>query len=261
MTYRTPRRLDELPHTELAALLAAGSPLVAILPVGATEAHGPHLPLSTDVIISEGIAEVCALQLSEDARCTPLVMPPIAYTPAAYASEFSGTINLRPETLAMLLDDIGASLKAMGIACLAIANSHFDPANVGVLRSFTERMSEAGLPVAFADATRRKLAQSLSDEFKSGDCHGGQFESSIVLAQRPDLVRTSVLRGLPANPAGLINAIQEKGPDARFGELGMDQAYCGSPASATESEGRESLSLLGSALRDAVLSTLFSTSA
>jgi len=223
-----------------------------MLPVGATEAHGPHLPLSTDVIISEAFAWEAAQLLESDGDAACVVLPALAYTPADYASGFPGTVSVRWETLGMLLRDIAASLKAQGFRCLAIANSHFDPANVNVLRTAAKDIAATGLPVAFADATRRSLAQSLTEEFRSGDCHGGQFEGSIVMAARPDLVDVAAMRALVPVKAGLIEAVTGGASGVRFESAGMPRAYCGTPAEATAAEGQSSIGILARALAEAV---------
>lgn len=247
-----PLRLADCPYTRIEQLLAGALPVVAILPVGATEAHGPHLPLATDVIISEAFAWEAGVLLERDGVATCVVLPPVAYTPADYASGFAGTVSIRWETMAALLRDIAASLKAQGFSALAIANSHFDPANVNVLRGAAKDISATGLPVAFADATRRAIAQSLTEEFRIGDCHGGQFEGSIVLASRPDLVDESAMRGLLPVKAGLMEAVTGGATGVRFETAGMPRAYCGTPAGATADEGRASISILARALADAV---------
>ena len=77
---------------------------VALLPVGATEAHGPHLPLDTDVTIATAQARRAAGILDE-AGVTTLVMPPIAYTLAQFAFGFPGTITIRPTTLWNLVEE------------------------------------------------------------------------------------------------------------------------------------------------------------
>jgi creatinine amidohydrolase len=248
-------RLADLPYTKVEALLASGRPVVAVLPVGATEAHGPHLPLSTDVVISEAFAAAAAELLDLDG-VTAVLLPPLSYTPADYAASFPGTVTVRWETLAALLTDIGASLKRQGFACLAIANSHFDPANVNVLRNAANEIAAAGLPVAFADATRRKFAARLTAEFQSGDCHAGQFESSIVLAARPELVNERALRELPDNPAGLIAAVTKQGAGAKFEQVGMERAYCGTPRLASAAEGEASIAVLAGMLHEAVKAAL-----
>ncbi len=225
--------------------LKSGKPVVAILPCGATEAHGPHLPLSTDVIISEGMA-AHALGALEERGAIAAVLPPLAYMPAEYAAAFAGTITVSAATAKALMLDIARSLKAQGFACLALANSHFDPANVAMLREAAEEIRALGLPVAFPDFTRRKLAQTLTAEFQSGACHAGQYETSLVMAARPDLVDDGARRELKDNPASLTEALA-KGART-FEQAGGPDAYFGYPRNASVAEGADSLKTMAKAL-------------
>lgn len=229
--------------------LKSGRPVVAILPCGATEAHGPHLPLNTDVIISEGMAAVALSGLAERGYAAT-VLPPLAYAPANYAEAFAGTITIGTATAKALLVDIARSLKAQGFACLTLANSHFDPANVAMLREAADEIRALGLPVAFPDFTRRKLAQTLTAEFQSGACHAGQYETSLVMAARPDLVDDTARRGLADNPASLTEAFA-KGAKT-FDEAGGPDAYFGYPRHATKAEGVASFATMAAALVAAV---------
>ena len=86
---------------------AAGPGSVAILPVGAVEAHGPHLPLETDVIIAQAMARSGAARLAARGP-RAVVLPPLTYTAAAFAQGFAGTISLRPETVTATVLDIAA---------------------------------------------------------------------------------------------------------------------------------------------------------
>ena len=229
--------------------LNSGTPAVAILPCGATEAHGPHLPLNTDVIISETMAAY-ALPLLAARGIAATVLPPLAYMPAQYAEAFSGTITVRAATARALLLDIAASLKAQGLACVALANSHFDPANVAMLREAADEIRATGFPVAFPDFTRRKLAQTLTVEFQSGACHAGQYETSLVMAARPDLVDNAARLSLPDNPASLTEAFA-KGART-FEQAGGPNAYFGFPRHASAEEGIESYRTMAAALVAAV---------
>src|SRR5689334_12421537 len=96
--------------------------LLVILPVGSTEAHGPHLPLATDVIISEEMARRAAKKLRAKGIDT-LVAPPLAYSVTDFSREFSGTISIRKATAMALLRDICVSLYAQGVRLISIANS------------------------------------------------------------------------------------------------------------------------------------------
>lgn len=224
--------------------------VVALLPIGAIEAHGPHLPLGTDVVIAEAMAADGAAKL-QAAGLLPLLLPALAYTPAPFAAGFAGTVAIPVEALETALLGIARSLQAHALGTLAIANAHLDPANVGALRSAVATARDAGLQVAFPDITRRALAQRLTDEFRSGACHAGQYEGSILLAARPDLVRAEIAAALPDNPASLSEAIHAG--HSSFAEAGGPQAYFGFPSRATADEGKRTIDVLGDMLHDAVL--------
>lgn len=238
--------LGDQPWTRVQAALASGRPVVAILPLGAVEAHGPHLPLCTDVVISEGMARRAAALLGEQ-EMHAFVLPALAYAPAHYAAEFAGTISISEATARAVILDIAASLKAQGFACLALANSHFDPANVAMLRGLA---AEIALPLAFPDFTRRALAATLTEEFVSGACHAGQFETSLVLADRPDLVDDPARAQLADNPASLVTAFAAGA--TTFTEAGGPDAYFGYPARATAQEGEETSAIMAQAIVRAV---------
>jgi creatinine amidohydrolase len=231
------------------AALKSGRPVVAILPCGATEAHGPHLPLNTDVLISEGMASY-ALPLLAERGYAAAMLPPLAYAPAEYAAAFAGTITIGRATAKAVIVDIARSLQDQGFACLALANSHFDPANVSMLREAATEVLSLGLPVAFPDFTRRKLAQTLTAEFQSGACHAGQYETSLVMAARADLVDDAARRALADNPASLTEAFA-KGAKT-FHEAGGPDAYFGFPRHATAEEGVASFRIMAAALVAAV---------
>lgn len=238
---------------QVKAALAGTRPVVAILPLGATEAHGPHLPLNTDVIISEGMAQYAVPEL-EDAGIAAFILPALAYAPAEYAAGFPGTITISPAAAKAVMLDIARSLKAQGFACLALANSHFDPANVAMLREAATEISALGLKVAFPDFTRRKLAQNLTAEFQSGACHAGQFETSLVMAARPELVDEDARRSAGDNPASLTEAFA-KGAKT-FEQAGGPQAYFGFPQKASAEEGVQTYEELAGALVAAIKAEL-----
>jgi len=236
------------------AALKSGARCVAILPCGAVEAHGKHLPLNTDVIISEGMAAY-TLPALEEKGVVALVLPSLAYAPAEYAAAFAGTISISEQAAAAVIFDIAKSLKAQGFACLAIANSHFDPANVKMLREVVARIeTELQLPVAFPDFTRRKLAQCLTEEFQSGACHAGQFETSLVMASRPELVDEGERQRSADNPASLTEAFS-KGAKT-FKEAGGPQAYFDYPQQASAAEGVATYELLAGSLVEAIVAKL-----
>ena len=229
---------------------AAGAGSVAILPVGAIEAHGPHLPLETDVIIAEAMARAGAARLTAGGRKV-VILPALRYTTAGFAGKFAGTVSLRPETVTATLVDIARSLSRHGFEGLAIANAHLDPEHLASLEAGVRALrGETGMTVAFPNLTAKPWALRLGEEFKSGACHAGQFETSIVLAERPDLVRNTIRETLPPNPASLSRAIREGKRD--FNGAGGPRAYFGYPAQATAEEGRAMVETLGAILAEAV---------
>lgn len=225
---------------------------VAIVPVGATEAHGPHLPLGTDVIIAEAMARRGAERLS-DRGAHALVLPPLAYTAAGYAAGFAGTVSIRPETVTALLVDIARGLAAH-VRAVIVANAHLDPTHIGSIYAAREALGDAPVAFVFPDVTRKPWALRLTDEFKSGACHAGQYEGSIVMAERPDLVRDDLRRALAPNPHSLSTAIRA-GLDS-FEQAGGPRAYFGDPAAATAAEGQGTIETLGRILEEAALAAM-----
>jgi creatinine amidohydrolase len=228
--------------TELRDLLARGQRCAIILPVGSTEAHGPHLPLNTDVIIAEETALRAARRLAARGE-TAFVLPPISYSVTDFSEGFAGSLSITATTATALVRDVLLSLAKQGFTRLAIANAHLEPAHVSTLREACEEVkSQTGVEVAFPDVTRRRWAGMLTEEFQSGACHAGRYESSLVLAARPELVRDDVRRALAPKLTSLSQAIRAGA--TRFTEIGGEQAYFGSPAEATAEEGERVFEIL-----------------
>jgi creatinine amidohydrolase len=245
-------RWEELSYPHHAELAASNR--VALLPLGALEAHGPHLPVGTDLWISEAMAREAARLLRERGVASR-TLPSIPYAPAPFADGFAGTLSIRPATLTALVVDLAGALGRRGVEVLALANSHFDPAQIAALRLAAGQVGEQGGPrLVYPDLTRRTYAARLTDEFRSGACHAGRFESSILLAERPELVDDAGRRALPARDVSLSEAIRQG--RTSFERAGLDAAYCGDPAAATAEEGRAIVATLGELLAEAVLQAL-----
>src|SRR5262245_27258399 len=254
------RPSDPMTGQPLAALTweearhAAGPGSVAILPVGAIEAHGPHLPLETDVIIAQAMARAGAARLGARGL-RAVVLPPLTYTVAAFARGFAGTVSLRPETVTATLVDIARSLTGHGFGVLAVANAHLDPDHLASIEAAANEIRRTlGLAVAFPNLAAKPWALRLGEEFRTGACHAGQFESSIVLAERPELVRDAIRAALPPNPASLSRAMRDG--KLSFEEADGPRAYFGFPARATAEEGRATVETLGDILDEAVQAQL-----
>lgn len=209
--------------------------VVVILPVGSTEAHGPHLPLATDVIISEEMALRAAEKLTARGVET-LVLPALAYSVTDFSADFSGTISIKKETATALIHDICASLYEQGAGLVAIANSHLEPDHIASIDGAIAKVKEeTGRAVAFPDKRRRRWAEKLSEEFRRGDCHAGSYETSLVMAARPELVREDVRRSL--EPVSISISEKIKGGARTFTEAGGTEAYFGDPRAASREEG------------------------
>jgi creatinine amidohydrolase len=231
-------RLEELTSPRLAALRERRP--VALWPVGAVEPHGPHAPLGTDTLISVGICERAAQRL-EDA----VVLPPLPFGVTRYGAAFAGAVGISEATLRAVVLDVAAAVAAQGFRRLAIVNSHFEPEQVATLRAAAQ---EAG--ALYLDLVRRANAERLTDEFRRGSAHGGRYETSLVLADAPQLVDRKEMKRLPALEVDMPAAIAAGRTD--FLAMGMEQAYCGAPAEATAVEGRETFETLADMLVELV---------
>jgi creatinine amidohydrolase len=220
-------RLAELTSPKLDALRDP----IALWPVGAIEPHGPHAPLGTDTLISVGMCERAAARL-EDA----VVLPALPFGVTRYGAAFAGAIGICEGTLRAMVLDVARSVAAQGFRRLVIVNNHFEPEQVATLRAAAE---EAG--ALYLDLVRRRNAQRLTDEFRRGSCHAGRYETSLVLADAPQLVDPA-MADLPANEVDMPAAMAAGRTD--FVAMGMDRAYCGAPAEATAEEGRATFETL-----------------
>ena len=212
---------------------------VALLPIGSTEPHGPHLPLSTDILLSEEACRRAVRALGE--RGMPaLVAPPIAYGVTRYAAGFRGTVSISEATLVGLLTDVARALLDDGFLHVGFVNNHLEPEHVAAIERATALVAaeRGNSRVSFPNQLTRRWGRTLTDEFKRGDCHAGRYETSLVLAARADLVDGEVARGLAALPISLSRAIADaKGAPVRFADIGLHRAYTGAPAEATPAEG------------------------
>ena len=232
-------------------VLAAGA--VALLPVGAIEPHGPHLPLGTDVIIAAEMARRAAVELDRrKVRC--FLLPPIVYSVAEWSASFPGVLSLRPSTVRAVVREVCLGAHSAGSRQVALANAHLEPGHVACLReACREVAAETGWPPVFPDITRRSLAQRLGEAFLSGD-HAGRFETALVMAARPELVDEAVRRTLPPVNVSLVEKIRAGA--GSFRQVGMDRAYCGDPAAASAAEGETLFDELAGILVEGILAAL-----
>ncbi|SMY07137.1 creatininase family protein [Flavimaricola marinus] len=167
---------------EVEAALALRLP--ALLPIGAIEQHGAHLPLTTDHDLACGVAREVAV------RTGAFLLPGLAYGDAATAQSFPGTLSIRPDTLRALVVDIGLDLKRQGIPALITVNAHFG--NRDPVAQAARLLGEAGMPVLMLDHPGlEELAEALCESTPAGPgfFHADEVETSMMLALRPDAVQ------------------------------------------------------------------------
>ncbi len=226
--------LANLTSETLRPRLSQPSPLVVLVPVGSVEPHGPHLPLRTDTIIGESAAYRGAEKL-EMRGIHALVGPSVPYGVTRFAEGFAGAISVTESALVAFLHAVIMGYVEAGFAHVCLVNNHLEPAHDGAVRKAIENMAP-GLASVASPLTRRH-ARTLSPEFKSGACHAGRYETSLVLAAEPDVVDKERAAQLEPLAWSLSTGIREG--KTNFRAIGMTEAYTGAPAEASAEEGRD----------------------
>lgn len=187
-------RLEELTWPEVEARLAAGCRTV-VVPLGATEQHGPHMPLAVDAWVADALASrFCALVPEA------LQAPTITLGCSVEHMAFAGTLTISPTTLGALLSDVVAALAVHGFDHIVIFSGHGgnDSLLAETKDSLAKRAAHAKLTVVHGIDAIGALWQreSLSAGAPPGAAghHAGEFETSIVAALRPDAIRWNELR-------------------------------------------------------------------
>jgi creatinine amidohydrolase len=181
-------RIDEMTSNEFAEAVERDP--VVILPIGATEAHGPHLPLGTDAFQPEAIADAVA------ERINGLVAPPIKYGQHSSTRNLPGTIGITSSTLRAMVVDILESLHRNGIRKVVIISGHAGSVHMAMIKDACEDVVRRyQMDVMFlADYD---IGRHLQEEIGAGpgDGHGGMMETSRIMALRPDLVPFNRTKG------------------------------------------------------------------
>ncbi|MDP6355035.1 MAG: creatininase family protein [Planctomycetota bacterium] len=162
---------------------------IAVVPVGSTEQHGTHMPLSTDTVVAEEIAKVIAQEL--DAYLTPFI--PIGQS--GMWLEYPGSLSVSEDTMKAIITDVVDSLVKTGFKTIMFISFH--GANVVVYRGFPESLQDkydgikvftAGYPFWVRENWARIWAESLEESGLPEMNHADEAETSLLLALRPELV-------------------------------------------------------------------------
>lgn len=163
---------------------------VAVLPVGAVEQHGPHLPLSVDTALADGILAAALPQVAADVPL--LVLPTQSIGLSLEHQDYAGTLGLSPATLLALWTELGACVARAGIRKLLIFNAH--GGNVSSMDIVARQLRmQCGLLVYHCSWFNLPQPKGVNEAFSAHEhrfgVHGGETETSMMLHLAPDLVR------------------------------------------------------------------------
>ena len=208
--------------TTEAAELAARDPVV-ILPLAATEQHGPHLPLSTDLDVGLGLLAEAFRRLPDDLPAW--VLPPQAMGASREHQRFAGTLSLDPELLSEGIHELGCAVAAFGLRRLVLFNSHggnLRAMDVAALR-LRDEQGMLVVKASYFSFSRPGDVELPDAEWRHG-LHGGAVETAMMLHLRPDLVRTDARQRFPSLGQELDGPLRRLGPEgeASFAWLAGD---------------------------------------
>ena len=213
--------------------------VVALVPIGSTEPHGPHLGLGTDVIISAAACVKACEMIDKKGALTAVIAPAVPYGVTDCAEGFVGAVTVPAAVLTAYLAAVCDGLLVQGIRHVCLVNNHLEPAQDAAVRAVLPTREKR---VSYACPLTKKWARTLSAEFKSGACHAGQYETSIVMAAAPELVDDAVRQRLP--PLSISLSEQLGAGVMTFAAMGMADAYTGAPAKASVEEGAQLIARL-----------------
>ncbi len=195
-------RIEEMSTEEYEKALS--SKPVVILPVGATEAHGPHLPLGTDSYQPEKVAEMLA------ERIDGLIAPSLRYGHHGLTRDMVGTIGIRMETLKCLIIDLLSSLVKDGVEQIVVLSGHAGSTHMAVLKEAAREVVEK-YGTRIMVLTDYEIAWQYAEErgFEREDGHGGLIETSRILSISPQKVREERGKGKAVDPEYMILASPE----------------------------------------------------
>jgi creatinine amidohydrolase/Fe(II)-dependent formamide hydrolase-like protein len=182
---------------------------VALLPVGATEQHGHHLPLDVDSYDAEHLCDQVARRCGDP---RPLVLPLIPYGVSYHHENFSGTIAVSPETLSRLVHEIGMQAVRNGVTKLVIINGH--GGNGPALHFAAQMINRDAHIFVCVDSGETSDADIDAIAETSSDVHAGEIETSTTLSKRPELVKMDrAKRSVPKFSSQYLDFSSKRGVD------------------------------------------------
>ena len=250
----------DLSTQDFAQLIAGGqaASTIAVLPVAATEQHGPHLPLSVDTVLVDGVVAAALRHLAPELKV--LVLPTQGVGLSPEHARFPGTLTLKNETILRLWTDIGESVAAAGIQKLLLFNSH--GGNVSVMdlvaRDLRARLdmlvySASWFNLPLIDAQGQDVNALFSaDEHRFG-IHAGDMETSMMLALDPARVNMAQAQNFHSTAQDRAQqfSILGNGKSAKLGWQMQDYnpaGAVGNAAAASAEKGRALVAAAGLSL-------------
>lgn len=204
---------------------------VAILPMGATEQHGHHLPLGVDIYLAEGVSR----KLSEKTGALLLPTQPFGYS--WVWRDIPGTVSLQQHHVEAVIKDVAHSVARYGVKMLVLVNGH-DANNASMKYATRELADELDIPVIYLFYPNlNKIIEELCDSPTwHGMVHACEFETSLMLALKPELVDMSkAVREYPDKPKLYGKS------SISLGDLSKSGVY-GDATKATQEKGEKMLS-------------------
>lgn len=185
------RRWADLTSPDLLTLDPART--VAVLPLGATEQHGPHLPLSVDTVLVEGVIQAALPWLNDD---DPVwILPTQSVGLSTEHTAFVGTLSLSPQTVIQQWCEIGACVARTGVKKILLFNAH--GGHVGLMDVVARELrARHGLLVYSSSWYQLPLDPDVTQLFSEQEhrfgIHAGDIETSMMLALAPELVNMAL---------------------------------------------------------------------
>lgn len=175
---------------------------VIVIPTGSVEQHGFHLPLFTDTYIVSEIAERAVIVAKE--KVPVLLAPTIVFGCSKHHIGFPGTLTLRDETFVSLATEVGESIIQNGFRRLFFLNGH--GGNMAPLQLVVNRLRQLAEGKVLCVAANywdfiRDVVQKTRRSLPGGIAHAGEFETAVIMALKPSLVKTEKMRReIPRTP-------------------------------------------------------------
>jgi creatinine amidohydrolase len=246
------RFLPYLSWTEIAGLPDRENTVI-VLPVGAIEQHGPHLPCAVDTVISSGVMGRALEKLPPDVRAFGLA--PITYGKSDEHLHFPGTMTLTGPTLLAMITEIGESVYRAGFRKLLLANGHGGQPQVLEMAARELRLRHGDFVIIPYHVSRvaNSSGKYISEKEKRLAMHAGHSETALLMALAPDTVHMdrAVANFPPVFPSKVLSG------DGRpacawtardFGPSGV----IGDPMEATREQGEDILDTLSSSWAQAI---------